>query len=211
MAPLRRMKVVTPVGSEECEPEILRQYPQGDGRMRELTPELQRQEPAGGGGSAPAQRDLLGLATALNDLRAQFQRLEEMQVRTLAATYANLMTRQAYPVTTPARTYPGSDWATSGEYRSIYKNETRRPINVQVQVNFGSIAGGGLQLSFGVDNAQAFEVLSTNGLVSSEWILLTPDQQLFASSTNTAIDLTGAIVRVLEFDPVKIFGRGIMP
>ena len=56
-----------------------------------------------------------------------------------------------------------------------------------------------------------FEVLSTNGLVGSEWIILKPDAQIFASSTNTAIDLTGAIVRVLEFDPVKIFGQGIVP
>lgn len=208
--PLRRVMVSTPQETEACEPELLRQYPQGHGGMRELTPELQRAALA----PAPtpvAQRDLLGLSTALNELRVQFQRLEAMQLRVLAATYANLMTRQSYPVTTPARTYPGSNWGTTGAYVPIYKNEMRRPINVQVQVNFGSIAGGGLQLSFGVDNAQAFEILSSNGMVSSEWILLKPDAQVFASSTNTAIDLTGAIVRVLEFDPVKTFGAGIVP
>lgn len=213
MPALRRMhiKPVEPEG--DCEPQIIRQYPQGDGRMRELAHE---KAPQGGGGGAPApapgaNRDLAQLALGIAQLRAQFERLEAMQNRVLAATYANLMTRESYPITAAARTFPGSNWGTTAQYLSIYRNETRRPISVQVQVNFGSIAGTGLQLSYGLDNAQAFEVLSSAGQVSSGWILLKPDQQIYASPTVPAIDLTGAIVRVLEFDPVKFFGMGIVP
>lgn len=208
--PLRRLMINTPRETEKCEPEILRQYPEGHGRMRELTPELQRQAPSGAAQDPTPGREF-ALANALERLESMFLRFEQMQLRTIAVTYANLMTREGYPVTSAARTYPGSLWGTTGEYVQIYKNETRRPISIQVTVNFDTIAGGGLQLSYGLDNAQAFEVLSSNGMVLSKWILLKPDQQVFASSIQTAIDLTGAVLRVLEFDPVKFFGQGIVP
>lgn len=132
------------------------------------------------------------------------------QLRAIA--YANLMSG-AFIVTEPARVLNGADINTTNKYVLLYENSRGRPVALKVTADFAALLGAVVNISFTAElsNQNLLDQLSSNGRVISDPILLKDRQKIYLNTAQPQVDLTTATFRALVFDPVMVFGEGILP
>lgn len=126
--------------------------------------------------------------------------------------YSLMMTQGDHPYTSIAQTMPGSDINTTDRYIELWKNNLGRIVCVRVALDQATNAGCGIKLSLGneLSDQNKIDALSTNGTVNSQWILLRPNATLWVNTSDKNLTVSGAIIRVLLFDPESVF-PGVSP
>jgi hypothetical protein len=115
-----------------------------------------------------------------------------------------LLTASSCPTTQVGSAFSGSQIGTINQYRLLYKNVYQRLIALKIRAEF-SAAGQEASIALDTDltNFGRIDVLVEGGKVTSDVIWLKPQQSLYINRTATSGNLTGALFRVLLFDPLS--------